>query len=77
MCAERRQCLGSRVAVLVVNTSRDDRELRRRRVEEWSGGRRRRAVMADLEDVDVRDQASREQGSLDGRLRVTGEEGAE
>ncbi len=60
--------------VLVAGPVGDERDGRLRRVEQSRRGRRRGSMMTDLEHVDLRDRAAREQLGLDGRLGVAGQQ---
>jgi hypothetical protein len=66
------------VAVVVVGANADDRDLGLQEVEQLVRGRRRRAMMGDLENVDrpaqVAGQTARNQLRINVFLHVAGEE---
>jgi hypothetical protein len=71
--AKRRERLRGGMAVIVVDSDRDDGDRRSERVEQLSRRRGARPVMPDLEDVDRRKRVSGKQRRLDRCLGVTRE----
>jgi hypothetical protein len=77
MGGERGQRLRGGMAVLVALARRDDRQGRTRGVEQPRGGRRVRAVVADLQQVDRPKSAAGDERRLDRRFGITGEKRGE
>jgi hypothetical protein len=65
--------LGGGMAIVVLGTDRDDRHARARRVEECGGCRGPRAMVGDLQQVDVREPSTDER-RVDVLLGIAGEE---